>query len=170
MVFVPSETDAIWPRRVAEIPWRSKAVRGMECGPACRASRRGPFPLSVAAPSRRRSPPPCALPAAGRFPAAFVRTAAFRGATAGVDFLGPLLRAARFRLGLAAAQRLFVAAMIGISPYGDQAAFLPGGLRRHRRRRGVYNCRYPKSRKTREADRSRRTPRYHAALIRLTWM
>jgi hypothetical protein len=50
------------------------------------------------------SVPPCALPAADRLGAAFVEPAAFRGATAGVDFLVALVRAARFRSGFAAAR------------------------------------------------------------------
>jgi hypothetical protein len=58
--------------------------------------------------------PPCALPAAGRLGAAFVRPTAFRGATAGLDFSVALLWAARFRPGLAAAaaQRFLWAAAV----------------------------------------------------------
>ena len=68
--------------------------------------------------------PPCPLPAAGRFTAA------------GVAFFG----AADFP----AAHRLFVAAMIRARP-GDQAALLPGGLRRRWRRRRC-NFSFPRSR------------------------
>ena len=51
--------------------------------------------------------PPCALPAAGRLTAAFVRPTAFRGVIAGSDFLAAPLRAVRFTPGLAAAVALF---------------------------------------------------------------
>ena len=43
--------------------------------------------------------PRCALSAAGRFGAAFVRATAFSGATTGYDFLASLVWVARFRPG-----------------------------------------------------------------------
>jgi len=86
---------------------------------------------------------PCALPAAGRLASAFARPSTFSGATAGFDFLAVLVRAARFRSGLAAvgatfsgapdfraalaflaaAHRLFVAVMIRARPSGLRRRF-----------------------------------------------
>ena len=61
--------------------------------------------------------PPCALPAAGRFPAVFVWLSAFPSAPAGFGFLAALLWAARFRPRLTAE---------GVAFFG--AADLPGAL------------------------------------------
>jgi hypothetical protein len=100
--------------------------------------------------------PPCVLSAAGRLPAAFARPAACRGGIAGLGFLAALVRAARLRPGLAAADfaaaagvafsgapdfpaalalallatthRLFVAAMIGDRPSGLGRRFFLAGF------------------------------------------
>jgi hypothetical protein len=63
-------------------------------------------------------------PRPGRLGAPFVRPTVFRGATAGVDFLAGLVWAARFRPGLAAAHRLFVAALIRARPSGVRRRFV----------------------------------------------
>ena len=75
-------------RRAAENPLQADTGWGRECGHLAGQSRRGPFPIPPRRPARSQPPPPpspaaafppCALPEAGRFPAAFAWPTAFRG-------------------------------------------------------------------------------------------
>ena len=125
-----SETAPKRPLRTAPNPFR----------PTPRRSRYSAAPCALTAAASASAPaavPPCAFPAAGRLGAAFVRPTVFRGATAGADFLAALVWAVRFRPGLAAAgvafpaalaflaaaHRLFVAAMIRGRPSGIRRRF-----------------------------------------------
>src|ERR1035438_216626 len=106
----------------ARPPGSGDALAGM-CGQGHgvrapgRASRRGPFPIPPRRPALTTDAaiagaaacPPCALSPAGRLGAS-APPAAFRGATAGAEFLAALFVPTRFRPGLAAAAVAFFGA------------------------------------------------------------
>jgi hypothetical protein len=92
-----------------------------------------PYSVAAGAPAAAASAiagpaafPLCALPAAGGFRPASFRPTAFRGAAADFDFLAALVRAARFRPGLAAAGVVSPARTIRTRPSGIGRRFLRG--------------------------------------------
>ena len=148
---VASTTASMRSRRGAESPWQATTVIGTEFSRLAGQAAGFPplFRRDRCLRQRWRRPvPPCALPAAGRLTSAFARPAAFRGATAGFDFLAALVAPIRLRPGLAAAgiafsgaadfpavlafltavHRSFVAAMILVRPSGIRRRFFLAAL------------------------------------------